>query len=57
MIFPLIVGSAIRMFPEAMPAPARLEVISSATVGSGVLLLTCSPPAPPEGLTRNGDTA
>jgi dihydrofolate reductase len=44
MIFPLILGSGARMFPEAMPAPEPLAVTSSATVGSGVVLLTCSPP-------------
>lgn len=58
MIFPLILGSGIRMFPEAMPAPATLAVTSSATVGSGVVLLTCSPlPAPPEGPAGKGDAA
>lgn len=58
MIFPLILGSGARMFPEALPAPARLVVTSSATLGSGVILLNCSPvPAPPEAVAGRRDEA
>jgi len=59
MVFPVILGAGIRMFPEATAAPARLAITSSATVGSGVLLLTCSPaPAPRAGaVTPAGEAA
>jgi dihydrofolate reductase len=43
MIFPIILGAGRRMFPASMPAPSRLAVTSSHTVGSGVVILTCSP--------------
>ncbi len=56
MIFPLILGSGARLFPGHMPAPVALAVTSSATVGSGVVLLTCSPAlASPEGVAGAGD--
>jgi hypothetical protein len=42
-VCPVILGSGARLYPEAMPAPATLEVTSSVTVGSGVTLLVCSP--------------
>jgi dihydrofolate reductase len=58
MIFPLILGSGARMFPAAMPAPARLAVTSSAALDSGVVLMTCSPvPAPPPGAAGKRDAA
>ena len=43
MIFPIILGAGKRMFPALVPAPSRLAVTSSQTVGSGVAILTCSP--------------
>jgi dihydrofolate reductase len=43
MIFPIILGAGKRMFPDSMPAPARLAVSNSQTVGSGIMILTCSP--------------
>jgi dihydrofolate reductase len=43
MIFPIILGGGKRMFPASVPAPSRLAVSSSHTVGSGVVILTCSP--------------
>ncbi len=58
MIFPLILGSGARLFPEPLPAPMTLAVTSSATVGSGVVLLTCSPaPAAPAGVAGRGAAA
>ena len=59
MVFPVILGSGIRMFPEETAAAATLAMTSSATVGSGVLLLTCSPaPAPLAGaVTPAGEAA
>jgi len=47
MVFPVILGSGARLYPDAMAEPTTLAVTSSATVGSGVLLLTCSPAAAP----------
>lgn len=58
MVFPLILGSGARMYPEAMLVPTTLTVTSSATVGSGVTLLTCSPaPAPLAGAAGPGQAA
>jgi dihydrofolate reductase len=58
MVFPVILGSGARMYPEAMPEPTKLTVTSSATVGSGVTLLTCSPaPAPLAGAAGPGGPA
>jgi len=58
MVFPVILGSGARMYPDAMPEPMTLKVISSATVGSGVTLLTCSPaPAPLAGASGPGEAA
>ncbi len=55
MVFPVILGSGARMFPDAMPAPTTLKVTSSFTVSSGVTLLTCSPaPASLAGATEPG---
>jgi dihydrofolate reductase len=39
MVFPVILGQGKRVFPDSMPAPAKLTVTNSRTVGSGVLLL------------------
>jgi dihydrofolate reductase len=43
MVFPVILGQGKRAFPDAMPAPAKLTVTNSRTVGSGVLLLNLTP--------------
>ena len=43
MVFPVILGQGKRVFPEAMPAPAKLSITNSQTVGSGVLLLNLTP--------------
>jgi dihydrofolate reductase len=43
MIFPVILGAGIRMFPMAMPAPSALRITNCQTVGSGVVILTCTP--------------
>jgi dihydrofolate reductase len=45
MIFPVILGAGKRMFPASVPTPSTLTITSSHTVGSGVLILTCSPAA------------
>jgi dihydrofolate reductase len=45
MVFPIILGSGKRVFPDAMPAPATLALSEAKTVGSGVQLLTCHPAA------------
>jgi dihydrofolate reductase len=58
MVFPVILGSGARMYPEAMLVPTTLTVTSSATVGSGVMLLTCAPAlAPLAGATGPGRAA
>ena len=58
MVFPVILGSGDRMYPEAMSVPTTLTVTGSATVGSGVLLLTYTPaPAPLAGATGPGQAA
>ncbi len=43
MVFPVILGHGKRLFPDSMPAPAKLSVSNSRTVGSGVLLLNLTP--------------
>jgi dihydrofolate reductase len=43
MVFPIILGGGKRMFPNSMPDPAALTLSESATVGSGVQLLTLHP--------------
>ena len=43
MVFPIILGQGKRAFPDTMPAPAKLTVTNSRTVGSGVLLLNLAP--------------
>ena len=43
MVFPVILGQGKRTFPDSMPAPAKLTITNSRTVGSGVLLLTLTP--------------
>jgi dihydrofolate reductase len=43
MVFPVILGQGKRLFPDSMPAPAKLTVTDSRTVGSGVLLLNLTP--------------
>ena len=58
MIFPVILGSGARLYPDTMPAPTTMAVTSSNTVGSGVILLTCSPaPAPLAGAAGPGQGA
>ena len=47
MVFPIILGSGKRVFPDAMPGPAALTLSEAKTVGSGVQLLT-GHPAPAE---------
>jgi dihydrofolate reductase len=52
MVFPVILGSGHRVFPDSMPEAASLHLTDSETVGSGVLLLTYHPasvPAPAQG--------
>jgi dihydrofolate reductase len=43
MIFPIILGAGIRMFPPSMPAPSTRTITSCQTVGSGVVILTATP--------------
>jgi dihydrofolate reductase len=43
MIFPVLLGQGKRVFPDVMPAAARLTITDSRTVGSGVLLLNLTP--------------
>jgi dihydrofolate reductase len=43
MIFPILLGQGKRVFPDVMPAAARLTITDSRTVGSGVLLLNLTP--------------
>lgn len=55
MVFPVILGSGARLYSENMSAPLKMSVTSSATVGSGVLVLTFSPaPAPLAGAGEPG---
>ncbi len=46
MVFPVILGQGKRTFPDSMPAPAKLTITNSRTVGSGVLLLNLTPEKP-----------
>ncbi len=58
MVFPVILGRGARLYPESMPEPMTMAVTSSSTVGSGVVLLTCSPaPAPLAGVAGPGQAA
>ena len=43
MVFPVILGQGKRVFPDAMPGPAKLTIADSRTVGSGVVLLRLHP--------------
>ena len=43
MVFPVMLGQGKRTFPDSMPAPAKLTITNSRTVGSGVLLLNLAP--------------
>lgn len=43
MVFPVILGRGKRVFPDSMPAPVKLAVTNSRTVGSGVQLLNLVP--------------
>ena len=43
MVFPIVLGQGKRTFPDSMPAPAKLTITNSQTVGSGVLLLNLTP--------------
>ena len=43
MVFPIILGQGKRVFPDTMPGPAKLAIVNSGTVGSGVVLLTLHP--------------
>jgi dihydrofolate reductase len=47
MVFPIILGGGMRMFPDSMPDPASLTLSEARTVGTGVQLLTLHP-APAE---------
>jgi len=40
MIFPVVLGGGKRLFPDAMPTPAKLKLTRTETSGSGVLLVT-----------------
>jgi dihydrofolate reductase len=58
MVFPVILGSGARMYPEGISVPTTLAVTSSTTVGSGVQLLTCAAaPAPLPGAVVPGRAA
>jgi dihydrofolate reductase len=43
MVFPIILGGTMRMFPDALSAPATLRLTSSKVLDSGLLLLTYEP--------------
>jgi dihydrofolate reductase len=43
MVFPVILGQGKRVFPDSLPAAAKLTVTDSRTVGSGILLLNLTP--------------
>jgi dihydrofolate reductase len=49
MVFPVILGKGARLYPEKLAGALTMTVTSSNTVGSGVILLTCSPAAAPLG--------
>jgi dihydrofolate reductase len=40
MIFPVVLGGGKRLFPDGMPAPAKLTLTGTETSGDGVLLVT-----------------
>ncbi len=57
LVFPIILGSGSRLYPDFLPEPLTLQVISSAIVGSGVTMVVYAPaPAPLAGATGPGDT-
>ena len=43
MVFPIILGGTMRMFPDALSEPATLKLTSSKVLDSGILLLTYEP--------------
>jgi len=43
MVFPVILGSGKRLFPDEMPEPARLRLIDTKTAGADVLMLRLHP--------------
>jgi len=43
MVFPIILGGKMRMFPDALSAPTTLKLTSSRVLASGILLLTYEP--------------
>jgi dihydrofolate reductase len=43
MVFPIILGGKMRMFPDAVSEPATLTLTSSKVLESGILLLTYEP--------------
>jgi hypothetical protein len=51
MVFPIILGGRMRMFPDALSAPATLRLTSSTVLDSGILLLTYEPADEADGAT------
>lgn len=47
MVFPIILGGTMRMFPDGLSAPTTLELTSSKVLDSGILLLTYKPAGEP----------
>ena len=47
MVFPVVLGSGKRLFPESMPEAQKLNLTSARTTGSGVMLLNYSYSASP----------
>jgi dihydrofolate reductase len=43
MVFPIILGGTMRMFPDGLSAPTTLRLTSSTVLDSGILLLTYQP--------------
>lgn len=43
MVFPIVLGSGKRVFPDQMPAPSTLALTRADNTGTGVLLLTLEP--------------
>ena len=43
MVFPIILGSGKRVFPDTMPDPATLTVSEAKTLSCGIQLLICHP--------------
>jgi dihydrofolate reductase len=43
MVFPIVLGSGRRLFPDDAPGPARLRLVDSTTFGSGVAVHTYVP--------------